>query len=112
MELRFRFSILGFVFGIYLYLYIFFLFLCLFFSFCSSDYMMDRHCVNKMSVIILLQPMDCQRAVLCAQGVGTSVERGRVENGLRAEPFCLYPTAPMRPLPPQMKETPEWKEEE
>lgn len=25
--------------------------------------MMDRHCVNKMSVIVLLQPMDCQRAV-------------------------------------------------
>lgn len=24
--------------------------------------MMDRHCVNKMSVIVLLQPMDCQRA--------------------------------------------------
>lgn len=25
--------------------------------------MMDRHCVNKMSVIVLLQPMDCQRAL-------------------------------------------------
>lgn len=25
--------------------------------------MMDRHCAIKMSVIVLLQPMDCQRAV-------------------------------------------------
>lgn len=30
--------------------------------------MMDRHCVNKMSVIILLQPMDCQRAVYVLSG--------------------------------------------
>lgn len=56
MESCFRFSILGFVFGIYLY----------FFAFQTET--MDRHCVNKMSVIVLLQPMDCQRAVYVHRG--------------------------------------------
>lgn len=30
--------------------------------------MMDRHCVIKMPVIVLLQPMDCQRAVFMHGG--------------------------------------------
>lgn len=60
MESCFRFSILEFVFGIYLY----------FFAFQTvlMPKMKDRHCVNKMSVIVLSQPMDCQRAVYVHRG--------------------------------------------
>lgn len=60
MELCFRFSILEFVFSVYIYI---FLLLRLY-----DAQMMDTHCVNKMSVIVLLQPMDCQRAVYVLSG--------------------------------------------
>lgn len=45
------------------YIYIFLLFRL------YDAQMMDRHCVNKMSMIVLLQPMDCQRAVSVHRGV-------------------------------------------
>lgn len=60
MESCFRFSILEFVFGIYIYIFLLFRL--------YDAQMMDRHCVNKMSMIVLLQPMDCQRAVSVHRG--------------------------------------------
>lgn len=42
--------------------------------------MRDRHCVKKMSVIVLLQPMDCQRAVHVHRGSDQVLEEA--ENGL------------------------------
>lgn len=73
MELCFRFSILEFCFfGIYLYF--------LFFRLYDAQ-MMDTHCVNKTSVIVLLQPMDCQRAVFVLSGTKTVLkEAGRIKS--------------------------------
>lgn len=62
--------------------------------------MMDRHCVNKMSAIVVLQPMDCQRAVLSAQGGSEQVlKEAWVENGLRVlNRPAFYPPL-LAPLP-------------
>lgn len=72
---------------IYIYIYIFLLFRL------YDAQMMDRHCVNKMSVIVLLQPMDCQRAVSVHRGSARALEDVRPRPRAMNHPGLLS-TAP------------------